>query len=146
MPESLGRAVFIKVDTAGVGGGSATWVTVGQTTGDSFTRGTDTADTTHKGSGGFAQSLPTRNNWSVSCEGKLDPNGAGWVHLLSQWKQQATAAAPTKTWVQINRSAIGGLNEEGQAWITALNEDFPEADVVTFTAEFQGTSSLANSP
>lgn len=138
-----GRQVLVKIDTSlsgvGQGGASATWTTIGQQRGGSFTRSSETADATHKDDTGWPDAVVTRTPWSVSVDGALNPADTAWSTLLTRW------AAKGKVWVQVNANAISGEYVEGQALITDLSYEFPESDVVTFSLELQGASSLVTS-
>jgi len=134
-----GRQVLIKIDTGDVGGAAATWVTIGQQRGGGFSRTSETADATHKGDSGWPDAVVTRTPWSVSCDGALNPADTAWAYLLTKW------AAKAKLWVQVNANAISGEYKEGQALITDLSYEFPESDVVTFSLELMGSSSLVTS-
>jgi predicted secreted protein len=142
MPNQVyaGRVVLIKVDDNDTGGGSATWKTVGQQRGGGQSRTSETADTTNKEDTGWPSAIVTRTPWGVSCDGALDPTDAAWIWMLARWEAKA------KIWVQIYYTDIGGDNKEGQAIITDLSSEFPESDVVSFTAEFQGDGALVTSP
>ena len=134
-----GRQVLVKVDTNETGGASATWTTIGQQRGGGFSRTSETADATHKDDNGWPDAVITRTPWSVSCDGALNPADTAWALLLTNWEGK------TKMWVQVNANPISGEYVEGQAIITDLSYEFPESDVVTFTLELQGASSLVTS-
>lgn len=134
-----GRDVTVKVDTADVGGASATWVSIGQQRGGGFSRSTETADATYKSSGGFTDAVATRISWSTSVDGVLNPVDTAWAYLITKW------LAKGKIWVQCNANVIGGEYVEGQAIITDLSYEFPDNDVVTYTVELQGCGTLATS-
>ena len=135
-----GRSVLVKIDTNGVGGSGANWVKVGQQRGGGLSRSSETADATHKDDAGYPSAVITRTPWSVSADGALNPVDTAWVYLYAAWKNK------TKIWTQIDRSAVGGIKEEGQAIITDLSEEFPESDLVSYSLELQGDGSLSTSP
>lgn len=135
-----GRQVLIKVDTSGVGGSGATWATIGQQRGGGLTRGSETADATHKDDQGYPSAVITRTPWSISCDGALNPADSAWSYLRTNWKNKA------KVWIQVDESAIGGEKVEGTCIITDLSKEFPEGDLVSYSMEFQGDGALANSP
>jgi len=143
MAVHAGRLVLVKIDTSsagvGAGGAGASWTTIGQQRGGSFSRTSETADATHKGDSGWPDAVVTRTPWSVSVDGALNPVDSAWTTLLTRW------AAKGKVWVQVNANSITGEYIEGQALITDLSYEFPESDVVTFSAEFQGASALVTS-
>lgn len=140
MALQAGRSVLIKVDTAGVGGGGATWFSIGQQRGGSLKRSSDTVDGTNKSDNGWPNSVVTRTPWSVSVDGALDPSDATWTYILGRWE------AKVKVWIQIDASAISGLKKEGQCVITNLQADFPEKDLVSYTIDLEGASALVTSP
>lgn len=140
MALNVGRSVLIKIDTNGVGGAGANWVTIGQQRGGSMSRSSETVDATTKGDSGWPTKVITRTPWSVSCDGALDPTDAAWVYLLGRWEAKA------KPFVQVDASAIGGPKKEGRSVINTLDHDFPEPDLVTFTAELEGDGALTTSP
>ena len=140
MPVFAGRQVKIKIDTNGVGGSGASWVALGQQRGGGFGRTTETADATHKDDNGWPAAVITRTPWSISCDGAVNPADSAWTYLKTQWGNK------NKVWVQVDASPIGGEKVEGQCIITDLSQEFPESDVVTFNAEFEGASALVNSP
>lgn len=134
-----GRQVVVKIDTVEGGGAGATWVTIGQQRGGGFSRTSETADGTHKDDNGWPDAIVTRTPWSVSCDGALNPADAAWALLLTTWE------AKTKAWIQVNAFDIAGEYVEGECIITDLSYEFPESDVVTFTCELMGASSLVTS-
>ena len=137
---SPGRKVKIKVDLNSVGGAGANWVTIGQQRGGGLSRTSETADATHKDDDGYPRAVITRTPWSISVDGCLNPADPAWAFIHQKWKEKA------QPFFQVDRSEIGGSKEEGQCTITDLSEDFPESDLVTFTAELQGEGPLNPSP
>lgn len=134
-----GRLVLIKVDVNAVGGSGASWTTIGQQRDGGCERGTETVDGKTKADVGWPNDVIVGVSWSVSCDGVLDPADGAWVHLKTKWK------AMSKVWIQIDRSAISGTKEEGQA-IVKISEKFSNSDLVSFTAEFTGQGQLSVSP
>jgi hypothetical protein len=142
MAGEAGRKVLIKVDDNDTGGGSATWKTVGLQTGGSHGRTTETADGSYKVTGTpWTEAVATAVGWTVSVEGLLLDNDTALAYMRT--KHEAAAAI----WVQVDKSAMtNGVIKEGQAIITSLDEEYARAEVVSYTAEFQGTGSLVTSP
>jgi len=134
-----GRLVLIKIDVNEVGGSGASWTTIGQQRDGGVERGTETVDGKTKADVGWPNDVITGVNWSVSCDGVLDPADAAWVHLKLRWKTML------KVWIQIDRSAAGGTKEEGQA-VVKISEKFANSDLVSFSAEFTGQGQLVTSP
>jgi len=146
MAVERGRDVLIYIDTDdAAAGATGTWVALGQQRGGGLGRAIDTADGTYKETGsqpnvGWARAIATRKNWSVSCDGALNPADSAWQHLLTRWNNMQDIH------VQIDASGItSGEKVDGKAWITDLSYEFPENDVVTFTAELQGDGQLKTS-
>lgn len=135
-----GRQVLVKVDTNGVGGAGASWITIGQQRGGSFGRTSETADATHKDDQGYPSAVITRTPWSMSVDGAMNPADSAWSYLLARWK------AKEKPWIQVDASAIGGEKTEGTCIIANLTYDFPESDLVSYTAEFTGDGIPVASP
>jgi len=147
MAVERGRDVLIRIDTADVAAGasSAVWVLLGQQRGGGFNRGLETADGTFKESGaqpniGWQRAIATRKTWGFSVDGALDASDAAWQHLLTRWENMQDAH------VQVDASLItSGEIKDGKVFITDLSYEFPEPDVVTFSAEFQGDGQLFTS-
>lgn len=134
-----GKDVKIKIDTAGVGGASATWASISNQRGGSFSMSNNTVDSTTKDNAGWVDVFITDTTWSVSCDGALDPADPALSYLRGRVKARA------KIWVQIDRSVIGGTKEEGQA-VVNMTEEFPVGDLVGFTLELAGAGTLSVSP
>lgn len=137
MAVNSGRKVYIEVDTADVGDtGTATWTRIAQQRGGSKSRGTETADSTHKDDDGWQSGVVTRLNWSLSGDGVLSTTDPVYAYIHNKFK------AKLSVWVRCNAQDIGGSLEYGQAWITDFSEEFPENDVVSFSIEFTGDGPL----
>ena len=136
----LGRGVLIKLDTNNVGGGGATWVTIGQQAEGSLERSTETADGRTKGDNGWSNDLIVGQSWSVPCEGKLDYSSSQWTQLINAWNSGA------KQWIQIDASAVSGLKKEGQVVVVKLSEKYSDKDAVSYSAEFTGQGQMVTSP
>jgi predicted secreted protein len=134
-----GRQVKLKIDTAGVGGASATWITIGQQRGGSFGRTSDTVDAKHKDDNGWPSFVITGTPWSMSCDGAMNPADSAWSYLLGRWE------AKSQPFAQIDASAIGGEKKEGKVTITDMSYDFPDSDLVSYTLELQGSGPLVTS-
>lgn len=125
----LGRTVFIKMDTANVGGASASWSLIGQQTDAGFDAKNETVDGTTKSDYGWTNEIAIGRSWTITCECKLDPASSVWLALYADWK------AGTKRWIQIDESAAGGSKEEVQAYVE-ISKKYPLKDVVTATINF----------
>jgi predicted secreted protein len=146
MAVQRGRDVIIYIDTNNVtaGASGASWSAIGQQRGGNLARGIETADGTYKETGsqpnvGWQRGIATRKTWGVSCDGALDPTDTAWQELLDRWENMQDIH------VQVEAANVSGETKDGKAWITDLSYEFPEADVVTFTADFQGDGQLFTS-
>lgn len=147
MPVNSGREVVVKVSTDNANHvyDSGSWITIGQQRGGSAERTTEVADATHKGtSGSWATSISTRRGWSLSVDGVLDVADQGWALIYAAWN------SVDSEWFLLNGATMTGVSlpepsvvASGTAFITSLSFDFPEADIVSYSAELQGTGALA---
>lgn len=134
-----GRRVLIRIDINEVGGSGANWTTIGQQRDGSLEMATETVDGRTKADSGWPNDVITGVNWSVSCDGALDPSDPAWTHLYMRWNTMA------KVWIQIDQSQVGGTRREGQA-VVKLSQKFANSDLVSFSADFTGQGQLALSP
>ena len=147
MAVNSGRTVVVKVSTDNANHvyDSASWTSIGQQRGGAAERTTDVADATHKGTtGSWATSISTRRGWSLSVDGVLDVSDQGWALLYAAWN------SVDSEWFLLDGSTMSGVSHpepsvvgSGTAFITSLSFDFPEADIVSYSAELQGTGALA---
>lgn len=128
--ERFGRDVFLKYDTAGVGGASATWVKIPLQTDRGMDGSTSTTDGSTVDDVGWRRDVVTGGGWNLSGTFFLDPGDPVFAALYAKWK------AKTAAWIQLDRSAIGGLKEEGQALITKWGEKYPKEGLVSVDVEF----------
>jgi len=147
MAVNSGRTVVVKIsaDSANHAYDSGSWTTIGQQRGGSSERSTEVADATHKGTANnWATAVATRRGWSLSVDGVLDVADAGWVLLYGAWDSVA------KEWFLLSGAGMASADAtttsviaSGQAFVTSLSFDFPEADIVSYSAEIQGDGALA---
>lgn len=128
--ERLGRDVLLKYDSANVGGASATWVSIPFQTDRSMDGTTSTTDGSTVSDVGWKRDVATGAGWNLSGTMFLDPADTVHAALYAKWKAKATA------WIQLDRSAIGGLKEEGQAFITKWGEKYSKEGLVSVDVEF----------
>jgi predicted secreted protein len=102
-------------------------------------------DVTSKDSLAWVNNLPTTKDWSVSCE--------GLVALDSSWnaaKLMDALTAGTKVVVKFSSHAAGtrvtgDLFWWGSAYVTSCDMNAGMDEPVSYTATFQGTSTLTKS-
>ena len=147
MAVNSGRTVLVKISSDNLNHAiaSGNCETIGQQRGGSLERSSETADSTHKdSSGSWASSVHTRRGWSISVDGVLDSTGSAWDYLYTAW------TADVAHWFLIDGSTMSGSTStdpsvvcSGTGFITSLSFDFPEADIVSYSLEVQGSGALA---
>ena len=136
MPSHKGRLVKFQIDTSN-DHNTPSWVTIGQQRGGGVNRTGETADASHKDDNGWGSGVHTKNTWQFTIDGALNAADPAWAALLSAYRNQELK------WFKVDRSAIGGEDEEGQCWITDLSDDNPNDGVVTYTLTLQGDGALS---
>lgn len=140
MPVEQGRKIFVKVDLNGVGGVGANWQKVAQQIEGEHGRTSDTIDATNKDDFGWASAVVSQNNWTISCGGAMKVGDSVLAFVRTSWRNQV------KIWVQIDRSQIGDLKEEGLAIITDFSESFPDKELVKYKLDLKGDGAIVTSP
>lgn len=144
----LGKDVLIKIDSNGVGGAGASWVSIPQQTNAKLNIEADKFDASVKNNLGWTNEIMTTRACKLSCEGFADPAETIYGTL---WTAQLNG---TKVFVKVDRSAISGTSYEWEAYVQ-LSEDYQLKEGVKFSVEFgcQGaptactsTSSPSSSP
>src|SRR3972149_1599927 len=124
MALKLGRGVIIRLDANNVGGSGANWAAIGQQSEGSLEKGLETDEGRTKSDAGWPNDLITGHTWNVPCEGKLDPSSAPWIQLNSAQDSEL------KQWIQVDKSAIGGLKREGQVIVSKISEKYSDKGAV----------------
>ena len=136
MPSYKGRHVKVYIDVS-TDHTTPDWQLIGQQRGGGVDRQGETADGTHKDDDGWGSGVHVKNTWSINVDGALNPADPQWAELLGAYRSQKLR------WFKIDRSAISGEDEEGQAWITGLPEEWPVDGVVTYSLTLQGDGALS---
>jgi len=131
-----GRKVKIYVDLNGNGGSGANWALVGQQRGGGVSRGTATADATHKDDDGWESHAITTNNWGISADGALKVGDTALAFLRTKWR------AREKVYAKIDRTALSDISEVGLSSIEDMSEDFPVGDVISYQLQLKGDGAL----
>lgn len=127
-----GLDVLIKVN---VGTDEAPeYIAVGAQRGASLSRSAETLDKTSKDSDGWQESLAGLKSWSISTDGLLILDDEGYEALENAYMMSEN--------VLIQFSTKSGAMFEGDAIITAIDLDAPYDDLISYTAEFQGSGAL----
>lgn len=126
----LGRSALLKYDTAGVGGASATWVTIPFQTDRGMEGSTSTTDGSTVENVGWKADIVTGQSWSLSGTAFFDPGDSTHAAMKAKWM------AGTACYVQVDESSIGGSKYEGQAYITKWSVKYPLTGLVSVDIEF----------
>ena len=123
-------------------------------TSHSISVSTETSDTSHKDiSGSWKSSAIKSFSWEATTENlfTLDPAGSGYFDLydLMTNKTKVKLIFSTKTDAALSTTSgwapdLTGDYLEGEALITALQENAPNGDNVTYTVTFTGVGPLAH--
>ena len=110
------------------------YVAVGAQRGASLSMASETLDKTSKDSDGWQESLSGLKSWSISTDGLLILDDAGYMAL-----EEAYMASEN---VLVQFSTKSGAMYEGDAIITTIDLDAPYDDLSSYSAEFQGSGEL----
>ena len=102
-----------------------------------------TANATTKDSGGWDEIIPTNNKWSLDCNGLVDFHPSSTVHNVADLFNAMANKQPLT--VQFALASGGITGDElwsGTAYITKLEMNAKDKDVVSYSATFEGTSFL----
>ncbi len=111
-----------------------TFVPVAAQRGASLSMSADTLDKTSKDGGGWTESLQGNKSWSISTDGLLIFDDAGYIALEEAFLNSEN--------VMVQLASKGGTVYEGDAIITTLDFDAPYDDLATYSAEFTGANRL----
>jgi len=123
-----GVDVLVQVDVAG------TPTTIAGQRNATLSLSSDTIDTTAKDTGDWRTFLAGLKGWTLSCDGLYVDGDAALDELQSNFE--------SGTAVSITMSKSGEWTATGNAVITSLDYDASLEDVMTVSAEFQGTGAL----
>lgn len=123
---------LIKVNTGTAE--SPSYVAVGAQRGASLSRSAETLDKTSKSSEGWTESLAGMKSWSISTDGLLIFDDAGYAALEEAYMNGDN--------VLIQMASQSGAMYEGDAVITSIDLDAPYDDLATYSAEFTGAGKL----
>ena len=110
------------------------YVAVGAQRGASLSRSAETLDKTSKDSDGWQESLAGLKSWTISTDGLLILDDEGYEALENAYMMSEN--------VLVQFSTKSGAMFEGDAIITAIDLDAPYDDLISYTAEFQGSGAL----
>ena len=110
------------------------YTAVGAQRGASLSLSAETLDKTSKDSGGWVESLSGMKSWSISADGLLILDDAGYTALEEAYMENKTIL------IQMNTKT--GTLFEGEAIITSIDLDAPYDDLASYSAEFTGAGEL----
>lgn len=123
---------LIKVNTGTAE--SPEYTAVGAQRGASLSMNSETLDKTTKDSAGWAESLAGMKSWSISADGLLILDDAGYMELETAYMENKN--------ILIQMHTKSGALYEGDAIITSIDLDAPYDDLASYSAEFTGAGEL----
>jgi predicted secreted protein len=100
-----------------------------------------TANATTKDSAGWDEIIATNGKWTMDTTGLVDfhPSGA---HNVADLFTALTAKATVTVAFSLTSPTTGDKSWSGSAYITKLEENAKDKDVVSYSVTFQGTGAL----
>jgi predicted secreted protein len=100
-----------------------------------------TANATTKDSGGWDEIIATNGKWTMDTSGLVDfhPSGA---HNVADLFTSMTAKSTVNVYFQLSDPVTGDKGWTGTAYITKLEQDAKDKDVVSYSVTFEGTGAL----
>ncbi len=101
-----------------------------------------TAKATTKDSGGWEEIIPANGKWSMDTTGLVDFHPSSTVHNVSDlyWAMTGKIAVTVK--FQLVNQITGDKSWSGTAYITKLEQNAKDKDVVSYSVSFEGTAAL----
>jgi predicted secreted protein len=101
-----------------------------------------TANATTKDSGGWDEIIPTNTKWNITTNGLVDFHPSATVHNVADlFNAMANKLAVTVNFTLVSQ-ITGDQAWSGTAYITKLEQNAKDKDVVSYSATFEGTASL----
>jgi predicted secreted protein len=102
-----------------------------------------TANATTKDSGGWDEIIPTNGKWNMSTNGLVDFHPSSTVHNVADlfWAMTNKIAVTVK--FQLTSQITGDQSWTGTAYITKLEQNAKDKDVVSYSATLEGTAALS---
>jgi predicted secreted protein len=101
-----------------------------------------TANATTKDSGGWDEIIPTNAKWSMDTNGLVDFHPSATVHNVADlFNAMANKLAVTVNFTLVSQTT-GDQSWNGTAYITKLEQNAKDKDVVSYSATFEGTAAL----
>ena len=119
--------------------GGSTYTVVGKATSAGLSVTMDTRDTSTKDSSGWRELLEGQKSWSLTCDGLVCYNISGKETASDLYGYLSARTALT---VKFGSAGTGEKVYSGTAYITSLSQDAGVEENVTFSASFEGSSTL----
>jgi len=101
-----------------------------------------TTNATTKDSGGWDEIIPTNGKWSMDTNGLVDFHPSSPLHNVADLFTAMTAKAAVTVKFQLVNQVTGDKSWTGLAYITKLEQNAKDKDVVSYSATFEGTAAL----
>ena len=103
----------------------------------------DTRDISNKGSAGWRELLEAQMSWSASLEGLYAINDASSSAVKNYDDLFDLLTGRAATFLELSTGVTGDFYYYGQVFLTSLEQSAPMEDNMTFSATFEGTSTLS---
>lgn len=100
-----------------------------------------TANATTKDSGGWDEIIATNGKWTMDTSGLVDFHASG-VHNVGDLFTAMTAKNTVAVAFQLTNPVTGDHGWTGSAYITKLEQNAKDKDVVSYSVTFEGTGAL----
>lgn len=119
--------------------GGSTYTVVGKATSAGLSVTMDTRDTSTKDSSGWRELLEGQKSWSLTCDGLVCYNISGKETASDLFGYLSNRTALT---VKFGSAGSAEKIYSGTAYLTSLSQDAGVEENVTFSASFEGSSTL----
>ena len=104
-----------------------------------------TANATTKDSNGWDEIIPTSGKWSIDCNGLVDFHPSAGFHNVADLFTALAGKTPVTVYFQLAAAVeISGDKEySGVCYITKLEQNAKDKDVMSYSATFEGTGALS---
>ena len=103
----------------------------------------DTRDISNKSSQGWRELLEAQKSWSASLEGLYAFNDSSSSAVKNYEHLYDKLTARTPVYLELSTGITGDTYYHGQVYLTSLEKSAPMEDNMTFSATFEGTSTLS---
>lgn len=102
-----------------------------------------TANATTKDSGGWDEIIPTNGKWNITTNGLVDFHPSSPLHNVADLFTAMTDKTAVTVKFQLVSQVTGDKSWSGTAYITKLEQNAKDKDVVSYSATFEGTAALS---